>query len=121
MIGGFLFAYNFRPKSRLYFALNAVQNRSAKFDPDNRLLPNRLHMVNWVSVVKLKYLFYFQAASRSRPACSVLQILIKQQGGRSGSQQVTFPARQIPAQPDRAIIDYLDRSQLPATAADKVA
>jgi len=36
-----------------------VQNRSAKFDPDNRLLPNRLHMVNRVSVVKLKYLFYF--------------------------------------------------------------
>jgi hypothetical protein len=59
VIGGFLFSYNFRPKSWIYFALNEVQDRSDEFDQDNRLLPNRLHMINRVNVVKLKYLFYF--------------------------------------------------------------
>ena len=58
VIGGFLFSYNFRPKSWLYFALNEVQERSAKYD-GNSFLPNRLHTVNRVNVVKLKYLFYF--------------------------------------------------------------
>ena len=58
VIGGFLFSYNFRPKSWLYFALNEVQERSAEYD-GNSFLPNRLHMVNRVNVVKLKYLFYF--------------------------------------------------------------
>lgn len=59
LIGGFLFSYNFRPKSWIYFALNEVQDRSAEFDRENRLLPNRLHMVNRVNVIKLKYLFYY--------------------------------------------------------------
>ncbi len=59
VIGGFLFSYNFRPKSWLYFALNEVQDRSAEYDHEEQLLPNRLHMVNRVNVVKLKYLFYF--------------------------------------------------------------
>ncbi len=58
VIGGFLFSYNFRPKSWLYFALNEVQERSAEYD-GNSFLPNRLHTVNRVNVVKLKYLFYF--------------------------------------------------------------
>ncbi len=58
VIGGFLFSYNFRPKSWLYFALNEVQERSDEYD-GNSFLPNRLHMVNRVNVVKLKYLFYF--------------------------------------------------------------
>ncbi len=59
VIGGFLFSYNFRPKSWIYFALNEVQDRSDEFDRENHLQPNRLHMVNRVNVVKLKYLFYF--------------------------------------------------------------
>ncbi|HPR87325.1 MAG TPA: DUF5916 domain-containing protein [bacterium] len=59
VIGGFLFSYNFRPKSWIYFALNEVQDRSDEFDRENHLLPNRLHMINRINVVKLKYLFYF--------------------------------------------------------------
>ena len=59
LIGGFLFSYNFRPKSWIYFALNEVQDRSDEFDAQNRLLENRLHMIYRVNVVKLKYLFYF--------------------------------------------------------------
>lgn len=59
VIGGFLFSYNFKPKSWVYFALNEVQDRSDEYDRDNHLLANRLHMIYRVNVVKLKYLFYF--------------------------------------------------------------
>jgi len=59
VIAGFLFSYNFRPKSWIYFALNELQDRSDEFDRSGRLLPNRLHMIDRVNVIKLKYLFYF--------------------------------------------------------------
>ncbi len=59
VIGGFLFSYNFRPKSWIYFALNEIQDRSDEYDQEDQLLPNRLHMIDRVNVVKLKYLFYF--------------------------------------------------------------
>lgn len=59
MIGGFLFSYNFRPKSWIYFAINEVRDRSDEYDARGALLPNRLHTTDRVSVLKLKYLFYF--------------------------------------------------------------
>jgi len=59
LIAGFLFSYNFRPKSWIYFAVNEVQDRSAEYDVAGNLLPNRLHTTDRVSVFKLKYLFYF--------------------------------------------------------------
>ncbi len=59
VIGGFLFSYNFRPKSWIYFALNEIQDRSEEYSSDGRLLPERLHMIDRVNVVKMKYLFYF--------------------------------------------------------------
>ena len=59
LIGGLLFSYNFRPKSWVYLAINEVQDRSDEFDHLGNLLPNRLHVTDRASVVKLKYLFYF--------------------------------------------------------------
>jgi hypothetical protein len=59
LIGGFLFSYNFRPKSWIYFAVNELQDRSDEFDGGGMLMRNRLHTIDRVSVVKFKYLFYF--------------------------------------------------------------
>lgn len=56
---GFLFSYNFSPKSRLYFAVNEIRDRSDQYDLSGNLLPNRLHVVDRVSVFKLRYLYYF--------------------------------------------------------------
>jgi hypothetical protein len=59
IIAGLLFSYQFRPKSWVYFAFNEVQDRSDEFGPTGSLLPNRLHVTDRVSVLKLKYLYYF--------------------------------------------------------------
>jgi hypothetical protein len=59
MIFGFLFSYSFLPKSWIYLAVNEVRDRSDQFDPTGRLLPNTLHARDRVSVLKVKYLYYF--------------------------------------------------------------
>ncbi|HPI74396.1 MAG TPA: hydrolase, partial [bacterium] len=59
LIGGFLLSYNLRSKSWFYFALNELQDRSREIDASGRQLPARLHMIDRVNVIKLKYLFYF--------------------------------------------------------------
>ena len=59
MIVGFLFSYNFLPKSWIYFALNEIRDRSEEYGPTGILLPERLHVADRAAVVKLKYLFYF--------------------------------------------------------------
>jgi hypothetical protein len=59
VIAGFLFSYQFLPKSWVYFAINEVQDRSDEHGPTGTLLPNRLHLTDRVSVLKLKYLYYF--------------------------------------------------------------
>ncbi len=59
LIGGFLLSYNLRSKSWFYFALNERQDRSDEFNASGRLLPRRMHMIDRVNVIKLKYLFYF--------------------------------------------------------------
>ena len=59
MIGGFLFSWNFLPKSWIYLALNEFRDRSDEYDVNNNLLPNRMHTTDRAGVFKLKYLYYF--------------------------------------------------------------
>jgi hypothetical protein len=59
MIFGFLFSYSFLPKSWIYLAVNELRDRSDQFDPAGDLLPNTLHVTDRVSVLKVKYLYYF--------------------------------------------------------------
>jgi len=56
---GFLFSYNFSPKSWIYFALNEVQDRTEQFDAFNNPLPDQLRIKDRVGVFKIKYLYYF--------------------------------------------------------------
>ncbi|MBI4811075.1 MAG: hypothetical protein HY800_06500 [Ignavibacteriales bacterium] len=55
---GFLFSYNFLPKSWIYLAINEVQDRSDEFDSLENLKPNRLHATSRAGVLKIKYLYY---------------------------------------------------------------
>jgi hypothetical protein len=59
VISGFLFSYNFRPKSWIYFAYNEVDNRSSQYDFQGNLLPQRMHVAARAGVFKIKYLYYF--------------------------------------------------------------
>ena len=59
IIGGFLFSYNFSPKSWIYFAYNEVDNRSDQYDTLGNLLPQRMHVAARAGVLKIKYLYYF--------------------------------------------------------------
>lgn len=58
-IVGFLFSWNFLPKSWIYFAINDYRDRSDVYDVNDNLLPNRLHVTNRAAVLKFKYLYYF--------------------------------------------------------------
>jgi hypothetical protein len=57
-IVGFLFSYNFSPKSWIYFAVNDLSDRSPVFDSSGRELPAALHVIDRVGVFKIRYLFY---------------------------------------------------------------
>jgi len=57
-IFGFLFSYNFSPKSWIYFAINEIKDRSDQYDSIGNLRPKRLHVVDRVGVFKIKYLYY---------------------------------------------------------------
>lgn len=59
IIAGFLFSYNFSPKSWIYFAINEVKDRSDEYDANNNLLPNKMHTTERAGVFKIKYLYYF--------------------------------------------------------------
>jgi hypothetical protein len=59
IIGGFLFSWNFLPKSWIYLALNEFQDRSDEYGSNNNLLPNRMHTTDRAGVFKIKYLYYF--------------------------------------------------------------
>lgn len=56
---GFLFSYNFLPKSWVYLAVNELRDRSTEFDSMGLTLPNRLHVTDRAAVLKVKYLYYF--------------------------------------------------------------
>jgi len=58
-IFGFLFSYNFSPKSWVYFAINEVRARQRQYDPLGYVMSNRLQVLDRVAVFKLKYLYYF--------------------------------------------------------------
>lgn len=59
IIAGFLFSWNFLPKSWIYFAVNEFRDRSDEFDKNSNLLPNKLHTTDRAGVFKIKYLYYF--------------------------------------------------------------
>lgn len=59
IIAGFLFSWNFLPKSWIYLAINEINDRSDEYDINNNLLPNRMHTTDRVGVFKIKYLYYF--------------------------------------------------------------
>ncbi|MGE5683292.1 MAG: DUF5916 domain-containing protein [Bacillota bacterium] len=59
LIIGFLFSYNFSPKSWIHFAYNEVQNRDPHFDSFGRQLPQVMHVSDRASVIKINYLYYF--------------------------------------------------------------
>jgi hypothetical protein len=54
VILGFLFSYNFLPKSWIYFAFNDINNG---LDPNGDIMPK--HINDKVGVLKIKYLYYF--------------------------------------------------------------
>lgn len=59
MIFGFLFSYNYSPKSWIYLAINEIRDRPAPdaFSPQQRSRP--LQISDRVGVLKISYLYYF--------------------------------------------------------------
>ncbi|MHC1738814.1 MAG: DUF5916 domain-containing protein [Ignavibacteriaceae bacterium] len=58
MIVGFLFSYNFSPKSWIYFAVNEIHNRQDEVDPFGKFVQRKFMLDERVMVLKLKYLYY---------------------------------------------------------------
>ncbi len=56
---GFLFSYNFLPKSWIHLAINEVQDRRDRYDAMDNLLPNKVRVSDRVGVLKIRYLYYF--------------------------------------------------------------
>ncbi|MBX2991828.1 MAG: carbohydrate binding family 9 domain-containing protein [Bacteroidetes bacterium] len=59
VIVGFLFSYNFLPKSWMYLAVNEVRNRDEEYDGGGNLLTSRMHLAERAAVLKVKYLYLF--------------------------------------------------------------
>lgn len=59
IILGFLFSYNFSPKSWIYLALNELRDRYREYDNAGNILVDRMQVVNRAAVLKIKYLYYF--------------------------------------------------------------
>jgi len=58
LIVGFLFAYQFSPKSWIYFAINEIQDRST-YKENGQLVYNKMNVQERAGVFKIKYLYYF--------------------------------------------------------------
>lgn len=56
---GFLFAYQFSPKSWIYLALNEINDRDYTYDSNNKLIASNMKLTDRVAVFKIKYLYYF--------------------------------------------------------------
>jgi hypothetical protein len=56
---GFLFSYNFLPKSWIYFAVNDYQERSESVDAGGLAIRGPLTVTDRVGVLKVRYLYYF--------------------------------------------------------------
>lgn len=59
VILGFLFSYNFLPKSWIYLALNEVRQREEESGPGGEPLSARMRTTDRAGVFKVKYLYYF--------------------------------------------------------------
>lgn len=59
VIVGFFFAYNFSPKSWIYFAFNEIQGRERQYNEFDQLTFNGLRTQARAGVLKIKYLYYF--------------------------------------------------------------
>jgi hypothetical protein len=58
VIFGFLFSYNFLPKSWIYLALNEVRERSGSGATTGDIEPMRMRTTDRAGVMKVKYLYY---------------------------------------------------------------
>jgi len=58
LIVGFLFAYQFSPKSWIYIAVNDIQNRSP-YQDNNKWVYDKMNVRERAGVFKIKYLYYF--------------------------------------------------------------
>lgn len=58
VILGFLFSYNFLPKSWVYLAINEVQERRDVLDAVTSRVDRRMQVAGRAAVVKVKYLYY---------------------------------------------------------------
>jgi hypothetical protein len=59
LIVGFLFSYNFLPKSWIYLAYNEFQERQTKYDEFGNNIGRHMKVTDRASVFKIKYLYYF--------------------------------------------------------------
>ncbi len=59
IILGFLFSWNFSPKSWIYLAINEIKSRENEFDNMNNIISSRLITIDSIGVFKIKYLYYF--------------------------------------------------------------
>lgn len=58
LIIGFLFSWNYSPKSWIYLAINETMDRSLQYDFFGNTLDRKLHTIDRTSVIKLNYLYY---------------------------------------------------------------
>jgi hypothetical protein len=58
VIVGFLFSYNFLPKSWIYLALNEVQERKDLLDGSGFAVSRQMEVTGRAGVAKVKYLYY---------------------------------------------------------------
>ncbi len=56
---GFYFAYNFSPKSWIYFTYNELRDRNPEYNFNGDELPRKLHVTGRDATLKVKYLYYF--------------------------------------------------------------
>lgn len=56
---GFLFSYNFLPKSWVYLAVNEARDRSEEYNTGGPLETSRMHVADRAAVLKVKYLHLF--------------------------------------------------------------
>lgn len=56
---GFLFSYNFSPKSWIYFAFNEAHQRSGDFNNAGNISGYTMKLSQRAAVLKIKYLYYF--------------------------------------------------------------
>ncbi len=59
VILGVLFSYQFLPKSWIYFAWNELHERQDIFNASNNPIGSKFNLSDRVSVLKIKYLYYF--------------------------------------------------------------